>query len=67
MSKRLIMATSGGFIATGYGTRRLGATFLKALELTGKDRPRVCFVLTASGDEITLRCPMNHSLITTAM
>ncbi len=51
MSKRLIMATSGGFIATDHGTRRPGATFLKALELTGKDRPKVCFVLTASGDE----------------
>ena len=52
MSKRLIMATSGGFIsADREGARRPGATFLRALELTGKVRPRVCFVMTASGDE----------------
>ena len=52
MSKRLIMATSGGFISTDReGARRPGATFLRALELTGKVRPKVCFVMTASGDD----------------
>jgi peptidase E len=50
MRKRLIMATSGGFIPTKYETLRPGASFLRALELTGKERPKVCFVLTASGD-----------------
>ena len=28
-----------------------GATFLKALELTRKERPKVCFMMTASGDD----------------
>lgn len=52
MKRRLIMATSGGFIATDRGNvHRPGATFLRALELTGKDRPKVCLVMTASGDE----------------
>jgi peptidase E len=52
VAKRLIMATSGGFIATDRGnTRRPGATFLRTLELTGKDRPKVCFVMTAAGDD----------------
>lgn len=46
------MATSGGFIGTDRGeSRRPGATFLKTLELTGKERPRVCFVMTAAGDD----------------
>lgn len=49
---RRILATSGGFVPTGlWGVVRPGATMLRALELTGKDRPRVCFVLTASGDD----------------
>ena len=52
MSKRLILATSGGFIPHDQGnSMRPGATFLKALELTGKERPKVCFVMTASGDD----------------
>jgi hypothetical protein len=52
VAKRLIMATSGGFIATDRGnTRRPGASFLRALALTGKDRPKVCFVMTAAGDD----------------
>lgn len=52
MRKRFIMATSGGFMPTDRGdARRPGATFLRALELTGKERPKVCFVLTASGDD----------------
>lgn len=47
-----IMATSGGFIPTGrFNVSQPGATFLKALELTGKERPRVLFIMTASGDD----------------
>ena len=49
---RHILATSGGFIPTGlWGVVRPGATMMRALELTGRTRPRVCFVLTASGDD----------------
>jgi peptidase E len=51
MAKKLIMATSGGFIPTKYETVRPGASFLRALELTGKERPKVCLVMTASGDD----------------
>lgn len=46
------MATSGGFLPTGrFNVSKPGATFLKALELTGKPRPRVLFIMTASGDD----------------
>ena len=31
---------------------RPGATFLRMLELSGKERPKVCFVMTASGDDV---------------
>lgn len=51
MTKRFIMATSGGFVSTQHGTRRPGAAFLRTLELTGKERPKVCLVMTASGDD----------------
>ena len=53
MSKdKFIVATSGGFITTNrWGVMRPGATFLKALELTRKERPKVCFMMTASGDD----------------
>jgi peptidase E len=46
-----IMATSGGFVGTDlWDVRRPGASFLEMLRLSGKDRPRVCFVMTAGGD-----------------
>ena len=46
---KYIVATSGGFISTKrWGVVKPGATFLKALELTKKDRPKVCFIMTAS-------------------
>lgn len=49
---RHILATSGGFLPTGlWGVVRPGRTMERALELTGRTRPRVCFVLTASGDD----------------
>lgn len=51
MTIRRIMATSGGFISTDrWDVMKPGETFLRMLALTGKERPRVCFILTASGD-----------------
>ncbi len=51
MSKRYIVASSGGFNATDrWGVMAPGGIFVRALELTGKERPRVLFVMTASGD-----------------
>lgn len=50
--KRRIMATSGGFLPTDRWTSVVpGETVLEMLELTGKQRPRICFVHTASGDD----------------
>lgn len=46
-----IVASSGGFNSTKrWGVIEPGAIFKRALELTGKTRPRVLFILTASGD-----------------
>ena len=51
-SNRWIVASSGGFVGTGrWGVVRPGAVFTRALELSGVDRPKVLFVLTASGDD----------------
>jgi len=51
VSKRIIVASSGGFNATDrWGVMAPGGIFLRALELSGKERPRVLFVMTASGD-----------------
>lgn len=51
MTKRYIVASSGGFVQTDrWGVVAPGQIFKRALELTGKSRPRVLFVLTASGD-----------------
>lgn len=48
---RRILATSGGFLPTNrWGVMVPGRTILEGLRLTGKERPRVCLVLTASGD-----------------
>ena len=45
------MATSGGFLPTNrWDVVKPGETFLRMLSLTGKERPRVCFIHTASGD-----------------
>ncbi|MEY4322530.1 MAG: hypothetical protein RL410_311 [Actinomycetota bacterium] len=50
MSK-YILATSAGFIGTDrYGVLKPAANMLKALELSKKERPRVLFIMTASGD-----------------
>ena len=52
MTQRHIVASSGGFNQTDrWGVMTPGGIFLKALELTGKTRPRVLFVMTASGDD----------------
>jgi peptidase E len=47
-----ILATSGGFRPTArYGVMEPAGLMVEALRLTGKDRPKVAFVLTASGDD----------------
>jgi len=51
VTTRRILATSGGFLGTDrYEQRKPAGLFLEALRLTGEDRPRVLFVMTASGD-----------------
>lgn len=53
MATRRILATSGGFVAGPVQQSvRLGKMLSDALDLIGADRPRVCLVLTASGDDI---------------
>ncbi len=52
MTTRRILATSGGMVpGPTQMTARLGTMLLDALALTGRTRPRVCLVYTASGDE----------------
>lgn len=52
MTIRRILATSGGFLPTDrWGVMRPGTLMLTALRLSGADRPRVCLVMTASGDD----------------
>lgn len=52
MTVRRILATSGGFLATErYEVVRPGGLLLEALRLSGKERPRLCLVNTASGDD----------------
>ncbi len=47
-----ILATSGGFRPTDrYGVLEPAGLMREALRLTGRDRPKVAFVLTASGDD----------------
>lgn len=51
MAIRRIMGTSGGFVARDrWDVSKPGATVLRMLELTKKERPRFCFIHTASGD-----------------
>jgi len=51
MTTRRILATSGGFIpGPVQQSMRVGTMLRDALAATGKTRPRVCLVLTASGD-----------------
>lgn len=52
MTDKYIVASSGGFIATDrWGVMKPGGIMLRALELTGKARPRVLLIMTASGDD----------------
>ena len=52
MTTARILATSGGFVAGPVQQSvRLGEMLLDALARTGKPRPRVCLMLTASGDD----------------
>ena len=54
MTSRHIVASSGGFVQTDrWGVMKPGGIFKRALELTGKERPRVLFVMTASGDDMS--------------
>jgi len=51
MTVRRIMGTSGGFVARDrWDVTKPGPTVLRMLELTKKERPRFCFIHTASGD-----------------
>lgn len=60
---RRILATSGGFLATSVqGVMKPGPTFLRALELTGKERPRVLFIMTATGDDSNYLLRSYHAL-----
>jgi peptidase E len=52
MPEPQILATSGGFRNTPTGAARPGPLVAHALRLTGKDRPRFCYVGTASGDDV---------------
>lgn len=66
MSDRWIVASSGGFVGTGlWGVMRPGRIFQRALELSGKQRPRVLFILTASGDDSQYLAAMYSALADT--
>ena len=52
MVDRHIVASSGGFLGTDrWSVMKPGGIFLRALELANVTRPRVLFVMTASGDD----------------
>ncbi|HEX5017481.1 MAG TPA: peptidase E [Actinomycetes bacterium] len=52
MTTRRIMATSGGFVpGDRYSSPKPGETMRRLLELTGKTRPTLTLVMTASGDD----------------
>jgi hypothetical protein len=52
MTSPRILASSGGFVQTDrWGVMRPGGIINRALALTEKERPRVCLVMTASGDD----------------
>lgn len=62
-----ILATSGGFTGTGlWGVQRPGRTILRALALTGKQRPRVVLVMTATGDDSAYLARMYSALSSTS-
>ncbi len=51
MATRQILATSGGFVRDARGNLVPGPLVKRALELSGADRPRLCYLGTAMGDE----------------
>lgn len=52
MTTRRILATSAGFLPTDrWGVMTPGPMLIDALARTGAQRPRVCLVMTASGDD----------------
>ena len=52
MTERHVIAGSGGFLTTDrWNVARPGGIVREALRRSGKDRPRVCLVMTASGDD----------------
>ncbi|MCX6403573.1 MAG: peptidase E [Actinobacteria bacterium] len=54
MVDKYVLATSAGFVPTDrWGVLKPGKNFLRAIELSGKERPNVLFVMTASGDSPT--------------
>jgi len=66
VTDRWIVASSGGFVGTGlWGVMRPGRIFTRALELSGSDRPRVLFILTASGDDPQYLAAMYSALADT--
>ncbi|MHB8795908.1 MAG: Type 1 glutamine amidotransferase-like domain-containing protein [Candidatus Nanopelagicales bacterium] len=58
-----ILASSGGFVGTDlWGVMRPGRIMLEALRLSGASRPRVCLVMTASGDSTQYLAAMYSAL-----
>ena len=52
MTTRRILASSGGFLQTDrWGVMRPGRIVTEALRLSRSERPKVCLVMTASGDD----------------
>lgn len=64
MTTRRIVASSGGFVGSKglWGVMRPGRIFERALELTGKERPRVLLVMTAAGDDPSYLATMYSAL-----
>lgn len=64
MKSRHIVAGSGGFVQEPglWGVMRPGEIFFEALRRSGKDRPRVCLVMTASGDNPSYLASMHAAL-----
>jgi peptidase E len=64
MTTPRIVASSGGFVSTPglWGVMRPGGIMRRALELTGKERPRVLLVMTASGDDSSYLSMMYSAL-----
>ena len=66
VTARHILASSGGFLPTNrWGVVTPGRIVLEALRLSGAERPRVCLVMTASGDEASYLA-MTYAALTDA-